>query len=292
MNKHQYLLYFIYNLFILLILNIVMVKIMNDKIKQDNIEFEKKNYQNALNCLNQVHKNEYGYKFSLIVKLDSFMRLKKYDEALKIIDLIIEESPHIEIFWAEKVRCHLFLNEDAKALDALKELEKLCGDEDKEGFVRIARFYSILNENDKVIENCDNALKVDENYLPALYEKMLATSFLKDEKMIDDISEYILNASDNDLLSMLPVIMINLFSENYEKALELIENCELGEIDEEHRQLLKGAVYKRICDDLNAQIMLSEKVDLDVRDAVRLMLEFKETGKDHGEFNGVEYYIF
>ena len=125
MNKHQYLLYFIYNLFILLILNIVMVKIMNDKIKQDNIEFEKKNYQNALNCLNQVHKNEYGYKFSLIVKLDSFMRLKKYDEALKIIDLIIEESPHIEIFWAEKVRCHLFLNEDAKALDALKELEKL-----------------------------------------------------------------------------------------------------------------------------------------------------------------------
>ncbi len=264
---------------------------MNDKIEQGKLEFENKNFKKALNHFNQIKKNEKSYLIAQIYKIDCLMQLKQYKEALKIIDMIMEEVGDMEILWVEKVRCHLFLNEDAKALKALKELERLCADDDKKGFVRIARFYSILDDNDKVIEYCDKALAIDENYREALYEKLQGASSLKDDKLIVEVSEDILRISDNTLIGILPVIMINMFSEKYEMALDLIENCELGDVDEEHRQLLRSGVYKSICDDLNAQIMLSDEVDLDIRDAVGLMVEFKETGKDHGEINGVEYYI-
>lgn len=264
---------------------------MIDKIEQGKLEFENKNFNEALKHFNQVKKDENGYKLGQIYKVDCLMELKQYNEALEIIDMLIEEAHDVEIFWAEKVRCHLFLNEDVKALEALKELERLCGDDDKKAFVRIAKLYSILDVNDKVIEYCDKALTIDENYKEALYEKLLVAYSIQDDEMIDDVSEDLLRISDNTLISILPLIMMDIFSEKYERALDLIENCGLGDIDEEHRQLLKSGVYKRICDDLNAQIMVSEKIDLDIRDAVGLMLEFKETGKDRGEVNGVQYFI-
>ena len=178
-----------------------------------------------------------------------------------------------------------------ETLKALEKLEGLCHDLNVDGFVRIAQYYNMLGEYDRVIENCDKALAVDEACIPALHEKLLAAFSLNDANLVGNISDELFEVSDNNLISLLPLIMANSFSGNYEKSLDIIENCELGDVGEEERMLLKYGVYNWITEDLNAQIMLSREVLLDIDVAIRLMLEFKETGKDHGEIDGVQYFI-
>ena len=265
---------------------------MNDKIEQGKSEFEKENYQKALDCFNQIQEGEECYLYAQLHKIDCLMQLKQYKEALEIIDMFIEDTSNVDVFWVEKVRCHLFLHEDAKARNALKELERLYGEDDAEGLVKIAKFYNILNENEKVIEYCDKALAVDENYEPALYEKLIAASALKDEKLIENVSNDILDVCDNTLLGIMPVFTVYMISKKYEKCFELVGNCELGDgIGEEYRLAFKSGLCQKLCEDLNVQIGTYEEVDWDIDTIFRILIDFKNNGVDHGEVDGVPYFI-
>ena len=79
----------------------------------------------------------------------------------------------------------------------------------------------------KVIKYCDKALAVDKTFKPALYEKVIVASCLKDMKMIDELTEDILSIPGNDLFSLLPIFIMNLFSKRYEKCLEIIDFANL-----------------------------------------------------------------
>jgi hypothetical protein len=82
-----------------------------------------------------------------------------------------------------------------------------------------------------------------------------------------------------------------LFSKKYEDCLNLVENCEDDDLKHDYGELFKGIIYNRMSDDLNAQILLADEIDLSVDDAIKLMLEFKKSGRDFGEVHGVSYFI-
>lgn len=263
---------------------------MKNKFEEGKLEFENNNYEKALECFEQVLRNEENDLVE-IYKFECLLKLKRYVEALKVIDSLISNCPYSETLWKCKARCHIFRHEGQSALKALGEVERLCDEENKEGLVDIAQIYNLLDEHDKVIEYCDKALAIDKTFKPALYEKMIVASSLKDIKMVDELTEKFLSISDNDLFGMMPVFIMNMFSKRYEKCLEIIDFCKLDDSQRQEEELLKGAIYQTLSEDLNAQIGLSEKYDLSVDDAIGLMLEFKKTGKDYGVIHGVEYYI-
>ena len=267
-----------------------MVIIVNSKIEEGKLEFENKNYEKALRCFDEASNDEEN-DFIQIYKYDCLMNLKRYGDALNIINSVISKYPYSETFWKCKARCHIFLDENQKALKALSEVERVCNDENKKGLVDLDHLYNLLDEYDKVIEYCDKALAIDGAFKPALYEKVMVASSLKDDEMIDSVTADFLNISDNDLFGLLPVFTLNLFSKKYGKCLEIVNACRMDDAKKQHGELLKGVIYQNICEDLNAQIGLSKKYDLSVDDAINLMLEFKKTGKDHGTIHGVEYYI-
>lgn len=263
---------------------------MKNKFEEGKLEFENNNYEKALDCFEQVLNDEEN-DLAEIYKFECLLKLKKYAGALKVIDSLIAKRPYSETLWKCKARCHIFRHEGQSALKALGEVERLCDEENKEGLVDIAQIYNLLDEHDKVIEYCDKALAIDKTFKPALYEKMIVASSLKDIKMVDELTEKFLSISDNDLFGMMPVFIMNMFSKRYEKCLEIIDFCKLDDSQRQEEELLKGAIYQTLSEDLNAQIGLSEKYDLSVDDAIGLMLEFKKTGKDYGVIHGVEYYI-
>lgn len=263
---------------------------MKSKFEEGKLEFENNNYEKALECFEQVLRNEENDLVE-IYKFECLLKLKRYAGALKVIDSLISNRPYSETLWKCKARCHIFRHESQSALKALGEVERLCDEENKGGLVDIAQIYNLLDEHDKVIEYCDKALAIDKTFKPALYEKMIVASSLKDIKMVDELTEKFLSISDNDLFGMMPVFIMNMFSKRYEKCLEIIDFCKLDDSQRQEEELLKGAIYQTLSEDLNAQIGLSEKYDLSVDDAIGLMLEFKKTGKDYGVIHGVEYYI-
>jgi tetratricopeptide (TPR) repeat protein len=264
---------------------------MKDIIEQGISEFKEKNYETSLSCFEKVNEDDEGFDIAQVYRFSCLIELNRHDEALRIVNGLIEKDPYEKLLWHEKVRCHIFLNEDEKALGALKELERIVELNDKEYLVEIARLYYLLDNYHKVVEYCDLALKVDKDYKVALYEKALAASSLEDDEMIDDVSKSILSISNNDLFSILPVFLLKLFSKKYEDCLNLVENCEDDDLKHDYGELFKGIIYNRMSDDLNAQILLADEIDLSVDDAIKLMLEFKKSGRDFGEVHGVSYFI-
>ena len=264
---------------------------MEDIIEQGILEFKEKNYEKSLLCFEKIGVGEDKFEIVQIYRVSCLIKLKRYGEALDVINRLIEKNPYEELLWHEKVRCHIFLDEDEKAFSALGELERIVDRNDKEYLVDIARLYYLLGDYDKVVEYCDLALKIDGNYKVALYEKALAASNLEDDQLIDEVSDSILNVSDNDLISILPVFLLKLFSKKYEDCLDLIENIECDDLKKGHCDLFKGIVYNRMSDDFNAQLLLADEIDLSIDEAIGLMLEFKKFGKDFGEIRGVSYFI-
>lgn len=264
---------------------------MNENIEQGKKEFRQKNYKEALGYFKQVEKDDEDYEYAKIYRFFCLFELKCYRQALDVVNSLISTNPYSEILWHEKVRCHIFLKEKEKAHDALGELERVADGQNKKSLLNIARKYFLLNDYDKVTQYCDMALELDEKYMPALYEKALVASRVKDDEMIDEVSKDILNVSDDDLLSVMPVFLLKLFSKKYDDCLDIVENSEVDDKTEELAEALKCALYNYMSDDLNAVIALTQDVDLPVGEALKLMFEFKNTGKDYGEIHGVNYFI-
>lgn len=264
---------------------------MNHNIEQGKKEFDEKNYKDALEHFEQVAKDEEEYEYAQIYRFLCLMKLKCYRDALKVINSLISKNPYNEMFWHEKARCHIFLKENKKAKNALGELERVVDGQNKNSLLDVACLYSLLDDYDKVIEYCDKALAIDGKFKAALYEKALAASSLKDDEMVDSVSEEIMKVCDGDIFSLLPVFLLKLFSKKYEECLEIVEGSKMDDVKRECGEDLKIVIYNRMSDDLNAKIALTQDFDLSVDDALKLMFEFKNTGKDFGNIHGVHYFI-
>jgi hypothetical protein len=149
----------------------------------------------------------------------------------------------------------------------------------------------MLEDYPKVIEFCNRALEVDRNYREALLEKSFAALQLDDFDMVNSISDRLLEISDGNILSLTPVFMLKLFSKDYAGCLDLINSSVDDDVKSETIELFKSVIYNKLSEDLSAQILMTQKIEISVDDALKLMLDFKEHGVDSGRINGVQYFI-
>ncbi len=290
-NRVQYLLYIIYNLFIVLNSYINLVIKLKNQFELGKIEFREENYEKALSHFESVDGDDDDYEISLFYRIPCLIHLKRYAEALSFINPLIEKNPNEFILWYDKARCHALLKEDKKAYSAMEQLERVVDTNNKNDLLCIAKLYNFLHDDLKVVEYTDKALAIDENYRDALYEKSFAAFSLDDDEMIEDVSKKLYDLSDKSLLSSTPMFLMKLFNKNYRGALDLLDNVVDDEAGKEHIDMLKAVVYEHLTEDLSAQLMLSQKMELDIDDALKIMFDFKDTGRDHGEINGVTYFI-
>jgi tetratricopeptide (TPR) repeat protein len=261
---------------------------MNTKFEQGILEFENKNYEKALIHFEGVDGDDGYYEYALSYRISCLMKLEKYREALGFLNELIENNPYVDILWFEKAMCHIYLNEDEKAFSALDSLERVVDSDDKVKLLHVAKLYNILNDDLKVVEYCDKALDVDENFREAILEKSTVVLNLNDPEAVDEVSKRIVDLSDNSLISLMPAFLLKLFSKDYRGCLDVIGRCDEGS---ESTEMVKSLVYKNLSEDLNAQILLTCEIDLSIDEAIDIMLDFKESGKDNGKIHGVQYFV-
>ncbi len=261
---------------------------MNKEFKQGMIEFEKENYEKALNHLECVNPTDKNYRASIAFRISSLVKLERYNDALSVINPLIEKDPYDELLWFEKAACHINLHEKKKAYSAMESLERVVDPTNKQKILLVARLYRMLHNESKTIEFCDKALEIDENYQDALNEKVFALVNSDDKEAIDDVSERWIKVSDKRIISLIPIFFLKLFSKDFRGCFELVnEYCD----DEEMGEMLKAAIYKDLTDELNAELLLTQKIEITLDEALKLMLDFKEHGKDFGKIHGVQYFI-
>jgi tetratricopeptide (TPR) repeat protein len=269
-----------------------MVIKLNNEFEDGRLEFDQKNFEEALNHFEQIGSDDEGYEFSLLYRISCLMKLKRYEEALSFLNFLIEKYPYEEILWFDKAWCHIFLGEKEKAFSALETVERVVDSTDKVRLLQVAKMYNCLNKDSKVIEYCDKALDIDENYREAVYEKITAIIDSDNQELIDDVSNKIIEMSDKNILALMPVFLLRLFSDDYGGCVDLLDYAVEDDECKDLIEMLKAVIFNSISEDLNAQILLTQdNVEIAVDDALKLMLEFKETGKDFGIIHGVQYFI-
>lgn len=264
---------------------------LNEQIEKAKKEFKNRNYEESIRFIDEVDSTDDYYELAQFLKSSCLMQLKQYRESLAILNDLISKTPYNELLWIDKLYCHIFLHENEKAVKALDEIDRLIDKTDKSMLVQVARLSYLVGDYDKSLKYCDYALAIDPDFKEALYEKASVLMELDDDEETNQVLNRMRELSDNDLLGTMPVFLMNLFSKNYRTCVDLVNNVNQGEVDDEHMEMLKGLIYKQICDDNNACLLIVNAQELPIDDALDIMFDFVETGKDHGEINGIHYFI-
>lgn len=265
--------------------------ILKEQIEKSIDEFKNKNYEEAIKILDEVDCSDDYYEIAQFIKSSCFLQLKQYSDSLSILDDLISKNPYDVLLWIDKLYCHIFLNEDEKALGVLDEIDRIVDKTDKSLLVQVARLSNLAGDNDRALKYCDYALAIDPDFKEALYEKASVVMDLKDNEEINQVSNKILELSDGNMVSVMPVFLINLFSKNYRVCVDLINNVDSGEFEEDYVEMFKGLIYKQICEDNNACLLIVNAHELPIDDVLEVMLDFVENGKDYGEINNIHYFI-
>lgn len=264
---------------------------MNDLIEKGKVEFENENYQEALGYFNQVSEDDRYYRYAQLFKANCLMELNEYQDSLKVVNSLISTEPYHKLAWFNKALCHVLLKQEREAYDTLDNLLRIIDMDDKYDLVFMAKLYKLLGDHDNALKYCDAALEIDEYFRDALYEKSFAALRVKDDAVIRDVSDKLHEISNDELVRLVPVFLLKLFSRDYRGCRDLIVNSDKGDLDDEHVDILKAAVYKQVCDDLCINLLIVNGKDLSIDDALDAVLEFVENGKDNGEIGKVQYFI-
>ena len=265
---------------------------MKNEIKKGISEYRNKNYKKALRHFDKVSTETNEYAHVLVYKVSCLMALKRYREALKILNVLIKREPHEDVWQIEKTWCLVFLKEYDEAGVSLRKLEDIVDVKNKKNLLQVAKLYNVLGNDVKVMEYADKALEIDENYQDALLEKVTVLGRTHDRQEIDKVSDKLLEISDKKLLSIMPIFLLKLFSDDYQGAFDLLNKCEDDEIDEGHIELLKSSIYNRMVENLNVSIYTSREIELTVEEVLDLMLDYHKSGTDSGQIHGVQYSIY
>ena len=264
---------------------------MNDLIEKGKVEFENKNYSEALGYFEQVGEDDAYYRYAQLFKANCLMELEEYEDSLNVIDSLISNDSYHKLAWFNKALCHVLLKQEKEAYVALDNLLRMIDRDDKYDLVFMAKMYKLLGDHDNALKYCDDALEIDEYFRDALYEKSFAALRINDVGAIRDISDKLHEISNDDLIRRMPVFLLKLFSKDYVGCRDLIDNSNQGELDDEHVEMLKAALYNQVCDDLCINLLIVNGDDLSIDDALDAVLEFVENGKDNGEIGKVQYFI-
>lgn len=262
---------------------------LNLEIEKAKQEFDEKNYEKALEILDGAEADEDYRKLAILLKIASLMGLKRYDECISVIDSCIGDFPHDDFLWSRKVECHYFMGDEENAVKSLGELERIANKDDKYSLVFLAEEFILLNNYEKAIKYCDMALDIDGDFVDAHRQKAMAASAIKDHEMMNDCADRLLELYENEFSRAMIPLMLKLFSGRYGDCLDIINGVD--GLDDAHRNILKGIVYKTMVDDLNVEIRTSAPVELTIDEVLNLLFGYYYGGVDCGEINGVMYLI-
>ena len=263
---------------------------MYDQFIKAKEEFVNKNYEKVLEILDATEFDESYHKWLIFIKSTCLSFLHRYEEALEVINEGIEKYPYEEYLWSQKVSCHSFNGDKEMAVKALDELERIVDKENKESLVSFAKKCDLVHLPEKSLKYSNMALDIDENFIDAIHQKAMAACFLKDNDLMSECADNLLKIEDNnDIVSNLLPFMLKLFSGDYRGSLKIINNCK--DLDFGHYELLKGAIYNHMVDDLNIAIGTTELISLSIHESLDLLFNYHYQGIDNGVVNGTRYFI-
>lgn len=262
---------------------------MNSNIEKGKKEYDAENYGEALKYFNKVSEMDENYWIMVIYKINSLMMLEEYENCLKLLNSLIEQSPYDELFWYEKVRCHIYLNQKDKALKALMEFERLIDEDDKYFMLSISKFYDLLGDSKKALEFCQKAIDIDENYEDAYFQKAQIVTILEDYDSMVECGEKLIEFADGNMVKLIMPFLLNLFSKNYKRSYEVIQL--MDDVEGDINLLLKTVIYNQMIEDLNIEIKTSAPCEWSVDDALNLLFKYENEGIKNGVCGGVNYLI-
>ena len=262
---------------------------MNARIKKAREEFESGNYEKALGYLKRVKPNDNHYDLALVIKYSALMNLKRYSEAIKIINRLIGENPYDEYLWSRKVTCHYFNGEKEEAIKALGEYERVVDREDVEKLVSFAKTCNLLDKDDLALKYCNLALDIDDKSFEALIEKSMVAISMHDKELMNECADKIIDLNLEDSVKLMMPFTLKIFAHEYKSAFQLIDRFK--EIDESFDEMLKVGIYNRMCDDLNIQLISLGELEIDIDETLDLMFDYYYGGVNQGIIKGVKYFI-
>lgn len=266
-----------------------MVINLNIEIEKAKKEFDDNNYEKALEILDGAEVEEDYQKLAMIIRIASLMGLSSYDEAITVINSGIEKFPYDDFLWARKVECHYFNGDKNKAAKALEELDRIVNKDDKHRLVFLAEMYELVNNHTKALKYCNMALDIDGDFLDAISLKARVACSIKDNDMMSDCADRLLELYEDGYLKVMLPLMLKLFSARYRDCLNIINDVDV--LDDEHDEMLKAILYKQMVEDLNIEIRTSSPIEMGVDDVLDVVLKYHYEGIENGEVNGALYLI-
>ncbi len=266
-----------------------MVINLKSKIEEAKKEFDDENYEKALEILDAGNFGEEYSKLVLILKIGCLRGLKQFDEALAVINSAIEKFPYEDFFWARKVECHYFNDENDAAIKALDELERIMDRDDRDAILLVSNISHLIGENERALKYCDMALAIDENWIEAVDQKAMIASSLRDYDMMSDCADRLLELYDEDIMKVMIPLMLKIFSKRYDDALSIIKGVDV--LDDEHDLLLKSALFNAMSEDLRVKIGTSSPVEITMDDALGILMDYHYGGEQLGKVCGVDYMV-
>lgn len=264
---------------------------MNKNIKEAQKQLVNDNFEKALELINDIGSDEKNYGMALTIRYASFMGLKEFDNALDCVNSLIEIYPENKWLLIDKVKCHMYVDDEKLALKTLAELEKFELD-DTDIIVQISRLYRFLDDYENALRYCNMALAIDEDCTGAIYQKAALAVNMKDESLILEVCSRF-EGSESDMVKILPVFFIRIFSQNFDGAYNLLLDWDSGgnEDIEKLRGLCKSLIYSQMSEELDVQLLLTGEVDLSIDEAIQLLLRYHKDGVDAGVIRNVNYII-
>lgn len=84
-----------------------------------------------------------------MLKTFCLMNLRRYSDALVIINKMIEKDIYNFSMWVFKVNCHYFNDEKDIANKSLKELERIADRNDKKQLVEVTHISNLIRDSKK-----------------------------------------------------------------------------------------------------------------------------------------------
>lgn len=262
---------------------------LNLKIDEARKAFEDKNYDKALEILDGETFGEEYQKLVYVLRIGCLRNLKRYDEALAVIESGIEKYPYYDFFWFQKVTCYYFNDENDEAVKSLAKLEDVIDRDDKNALVMISDLFEMVGDYENALKYCDMALAIDENFADAIRQKAMVASSLEDDEMMSECADRLLELYDKDILKLMIPLMLKLFSKRYKDALGIVNGVDV--LDREYDVLMKSAIYNTMTNDLNIELKTSAPIEMTIDEGLNLLFDYHYDGVESGKVRGISYII-
>lgn len=264
--------------------------ILNLEIKEVEKEIDEKNFKKALEILDEIKSDDEEYELSLLFKVFCLINLKRYREALAIIEVLLKENPNEELLWADKVICQYFSGDKTHALKSLRKLESIVNRNDANSLYVVSQLANLVNRFNKAIEYANLALEIDEDFELAIIEKAHAVSRIKDYGQMNECADKLIELYDDDeLLKLSFPFMLKLFSGNYRGCLDLVNR--IGDPDDEVCEMMKYAIFNQMGEDLKVEIYVTGQIESNLDDALEMLFDYYYGGVEGGIVGDVSYVI-